>query len=166
MHIGQRSCGAAAAIAALALAGCAGAPPAARAQDASFVQGCWVEKDSRDGRINAFLRLLPDGPDAEVYAGQLQFVRGVKPVTAVSIAIARDGAHAWAILDGVRLDFPADPEAAPASKDGSRQIMFSGIANGSPGAILASAPGQDRLTLSLLAGVRRLAFAGERDGCD
>jgi hypothetical protein len=153
------------ALAGLALAGCAGTPAAPLKQDIEFVRGCWVEKDKGDGRINAFLRLLPDGPEGAVYTGHLQYVRGIRPGPEIRIAIARDGTHASATIGGVSGDFPADPAVSPVMDDGSRRIMFSGIANGRPGAITAAGK-EERLLLDVTSGMSHLTFDGERDGCD
>ncbi len=156
------------ALIALPLAGCASAPATPQRQDVEFVRGCWIERDARDGRINAFLRLLPDGPDGPdgaEYAGYLQFVRGTKPGPQIRIAIARDGRRASAELDGVRIEFPADPAASRVQDEGLHSITFAGVSNGGSGAITA-AGGSDKLALTVLSNIRRLAFEGERDGCD
>ena len=78
------------ALAIAGLTGCANAPAKPLMQDVDFVRGCWVEKDKSDGRINAFLRLLPDGADGADYTGHLQHVRGIKPGPEIIVSIARN----------------------------------------------------------------------------
>ena len=74
----------------LSLAACASAPVDGAAEDAKFVWGCWVSKDTPGGPPVAFLRLLPDGSN---YSGPITNVRGGKWDVLTHYAFARDGSQ-------------------------------------------------------------------------
>lgn len=73
------------------LTGCANAPTSPLSRDIDFVRGCWVEKNAQNQRIDALLRLLPDGSE---YAGRLEYVRGIRPGPEIRVSVARDGTSA------------------------------------------------------------------------
>jgi hypothetical protein len=147
----------------MALAACANAPPEPPTQNAEFARGCWVEKDRAGGRVNAFLRLLPDGPDRPTYSGHLQFVRGIRPGPEIVISVARDGSRASMTMDRGNVAFVADPRGASAGDEG-RKLTFSETSNDGGSMILEGR--EDRLSLKVFSRLRTLSFDGERDGCD
>lgn len=144
------------------LTGCANAPASPLLRDVDFVRGCWVEKNAQDHRIDALLRLLPDGSE---YAGRLEYVRGIRPGPEIRVSVARDGTSASVTRNGERFDLPAEITASSGPGDVSRRIVFSGTTNGRYARIEVTGKSHG-LAMTILDGVSMLAFDGERDGCD
>jgi len=163
-------------LAGLALAGCAVGPaPLPADMDIDFVRGCWVQKDSPGGKIEAFLRLLPEG---DTLAGAVTDVDTGDWITVATFAFARDGAS-------VTFDAHDMPELPPHTRiDPARLAASFDWARPQAGRTLAAfagpAPsrrflfaegGADALTIWAVtadpqATLNFKLFEGERDGCD
>jgi len=140
-----------------------------------FVRGCWVQKDAPGGRVEAFLRLLPDG---ESLSGQIADVSTGDWITVATFSFTRAGDHttfdardmselpAHTRIDPSRLAASFDwararsggTLAAYAGPTPSRNFLF--VEGGDNTlAIWAVSAGPDATLVFTL-------FDGERDGCD
>jgi hypothetical protein len=158
----------------LAASGCTMWPLAMPADtDIDFVRGCWVQKESPGGKIEAFLRLLPD---EDRLVGQMADVSTGDWITSATFAFARSGETATfeardmpdqsehTRFDPSALAFDwARPQA------GGKLAAYRG---GAPARnFLFAEGGNDRLAIWAVSAepdatlVFKL-FDGERDGCD
>jgi hypothetical protein len=153
-----------AALAGALLAGCANTAASPLKPNVDFVRGCWLERNPRDGRIDAFLRLLPDGPDGANYVGELEYTRGIKPGPKFRITIARDGTRASGVIRDVVIEFKPDLSASPAVY-GSQYAAFSAHVDGRAGSLVVVG-GKDRLSLKMTDGVTDVGINGAHDSCD
>ncbi len=163
-----------AATAMAAMSGCSLWPaPAPTDLDIDFVRGCWVQKESPGGKIEAFLRLLPDD---DRLTGQMADVSTGDWITSATFAFARSGATATfeardmpdqsehTRIDPARLTFDwARPQArgklaAYAGPAPSRNFLFAEGGNDRLAIWAVSAEPDATLIFKL--------FDGERDGCD
>jgi hypothetical protein len=165
-----------AALALLGVAGCAAAPaPMPADRDIDFVRGCWVQKESPGGQIEAFLRLLPEG---DTLAGQLADVATGDWITGATFSFARSGTSAsFETRDLV--DQPPhtriDPSALARNFDWARPQWggeLAAYAGPRPSRSFLFVEGvENRLAIravqsSLEATLVFTVFDGERDGCD
>ncbi len=160
----------------LAAAGCSIQPASLPADmDIDFVRGCWVQKEEPGGKIQAFLRLLPEG---DMLSGQIADVGAGGWDAGAAFAFSRTGASAT--FRGPAMPEQAehtriDPSRLAANFDWARP-QFSGrlaaYAEAPPSRSFLFAEGEnDRLSIwAVSAGpdatlILKL-FDGERDGCD
>ncbi len=160
----------------LATAGCMTGPaPRPSDMDIDFVRGCWVQKESPGGKIEAFLRLLPDDG---VLTGQMADVSTGDWITNATFAFARTGETATFEArdmpdqtEHTRID-PATLAAKfdwARAKSGGRLAAYAG---GSPARnFLFAEGGGDTLTIWAVSAEPDATlvfnlFDGERDGCD
>lgn len=160
-------------LASLALAACAGAPAPIQQGDVSRVHGCWVEKSRQDGRVDAFLRLLPDRTGAATYTGGLSHVRGIKPSPPIAVTIARDGSRVTIVGPGSGYGPPSEsfvaarPDWAPADgawlvyRTETAPTLFLLIEATGEALRIATTLGPEQGPIALSP-----IFEGERDGCD
>lgn len=162
------------AIAAAWLSGCSLLPaPPPMEIDIDFVRGCWVQKESPGGKIEAFLRLLPN---EDRLTGQMADVSTGDWITSATFSFARAGDTATfeardmpdqpqhTRIDPTRLAFDwARPQS------GGQLVAYAG---GTPARnFLFAEGGNDRLAIWAVSAqpdatlVFKL-FDGERDGCD
>lgn len=160
----------------LVLAGCAAAPtPLPADTRIDFVRGCWVQKDSPGGKIEAFLRLLPDG---HTLAGQMVDVSTGDWITSATFAFARSGETAMFEARDMP-DQPQhkriDPASLGARFDWARPKsggVLAAFAGGSPARnFLFAEGGDERLAIWAVSAEPDVTlvfqlFDGERDGCD
>ena len=158
------------------LTGCAAAPaPVPADRDIDFVRGCWVQKETPGGKVEAFLRLLPEG---DALAGQLTDVSTGDWITAGVFSFALDGVSATFETRDL-VDQPAhtriDPSALAANFAWARPQWggrLAAYANAPPSrSFLFVEGGDDRLAIRIVqsavdATLIFRVFAGERDGCD
>jgi hypothetical protein len=141
--------------------------------DIDFVRGCWVQKESPGGKIQAFLRLLPD---EDRLTGQMADVSTGDWITSATFSFARSGESATfeardmpdqpehTRIDPTRLAFDwARPQSggqlvAYAGPTPSRNFLFAEGGNDRLAIWAVSAEPDATLVFKL--------FDGERDGCD
>ncbi len=160
--------------ASLPLSGCSLLPaPAPMDVDVDFVRGCWVQKEAPGGKIEAFLRLLPN---EDRLTGQMADVSTGDWITSATFSFARAGDTAtfeardmpdqpqYARMDPTRLAFDwARPQS------GGQLVAYAGPAPSR--SFLFAEGGNDRLAIWAVSAepdatlVFKL-FDGERDGCD
>ena len=143
--------------------------------DINFVRGCWVQKEAPGGKIEAFLRLLPEG---ENLSGQIADVATGDWITVATFAFARSGESvtfdardmaeqpAHTRIDPSRLGASFDWARA---KHGGRVAAFAGPAPSRN--FLFVEGGDDRLAVWAVSAATDATlvydlFDGERDGCD
>jgi hypothetical protein len=160
----------------LAAAGCATpSAPKPADMDIDFVRGCWVQKQAPGERIDAFLRLLPDG---ENLSGQLADVTTGDWITVAALSFSRTGETVT--FDARDMpELPAhtriDPSQLGASfdwaraKHGGKLAAFAGPAPSR--SFLFVEGGNDQLAIWAVsaepdATLMFNLFDGERDGCD
>jgi len=143
--------------------------------DIEFARGCWVQKEAPGERVQAFLRLLPDG---DSLSGQIADVSTGDGITVATFSFTRAG-------DRVTFDARDMPELPAHTRiDPSRLATSFGWARPKSGGKLAayagSAPsrsflfaegGEDTLAIRAVtaepdATLVFTLFDGERDGCD
>lgn len=148
--------------------------------DIDFVRGCWVQKETPGGTIQAFLRLLPDRetPARNTLSGQIADVVTGDWITIAAFHFARDG-------ETVTFDARDMPEQPPHTRiDPARLTSSFDWARPKHGGRLAAfaGPAPSRNFLFVEGGDEQLAiwavdaspeatlvytlFDGERDGCD
>ena len=139
------------------------APSAAAPAGIDFMRGCWVEKTSPGGPVNAFLRRLPDRGDGATLAGTIQGVRREADGPAVNVratlAFTLDGRRADIVLpDGLHASLAAQEQA----RVGEAAFAAEGLR------LRVSALPGDRLHIAFTNrdNVEGDLFHGERDGCD
>lgn len=161
---------------ALVATGCATGPaPMPADMDIDFVRGCWVQKEAPGGKIEAFLRLLPDG---DRLTGQMADVSTGDWITSATFALARSGETATFEARDIPDQPPhtrIDPAALGAKFDWARPQaggVLAAYGGGSPARnFLFAEGGNDRLAIWAVSAepdatlVLKL-FDGERDGCD
>ena len=167
-------------IALLAATACASQHAAQPADmDIDFVRGCWVQKEAPSGKIESFLRLLPDRETPEEsLEGQINDVSTGDWITIGVFHVARSGE---AVTFDAR-DMPEqpahtriDPARLRASfdwarpKHGGKLAAFAGPAPSR--SFLFTESGGERLAIWAVsaepeATLVYLLFDGERDGCD
>lgn len=167
-------------IALLATASCASQPAARPADmDIDFVRGCWVQKEAPGGKIESFLRLLPDretpeesleGQIADVVTGDwitngvFHFSRDGETVTFDARDMPEQSPHTR--IDPVRLGASFD-WARP--KHGGKLVAFAGP---TPSRNFLFVEGwSEHLAIWAIdaspdATLIYQLFDGERDGCD
>jgi hypothetical protein len=164
----------------LAASACTSPPPAKAADmDIDFIRGCWVQKESPGGKIEAFLRLLPDREaPAGTLTGQISDVSTHDWITNGVFHFARDGETvtfdardmpeqpAHTRIDPARLSASFD-WARP--KHGGRFAAFAGPAPSR--SFLFTEGGGERLAIWAVSAEPEATlvytlFDGERDGCD
>lgn len=164
----------------LAATACTSAPAAKPADmDIDFIRGCWVQKESPGGKIEAFLRLLPEREaPTESLTGQISdvstndwitngvfhFARSGETVTFDARDMPEQAVHAR--IDPARLAASFD-WARP--KHGGRLAAFAGPAPSRN--FLFAEGGGERLAIWAVsaetdATLVYTLFDGERDGCD
>jgi hypothetical protein len=170
------------AMAAITLAACqvVSDPPAERTvQDVEFLRGCWVQKDSPAGKIEAFLRLLPEGVEGAALKGTIVDVREGDWTSTTSLSFSRDGNRAQ--LDRPQLPsvsgeftrtMPSERASLPTwmkpSLGGDVAIYR---ADGERISHLIAESDGERIEIrtagtSVDATIIVREFSGERDGCD
>lgn len=160
----------------LGATGCATQPASLPADmDIDFVRGCWVQKDAPGGRIESFLRLLPDG---DTLVGQIADVSTGDWITVATFSFSRTGE--LATFDARDMpELPThtriDPSRLAASFDwaraqsGGRLAAYAGPAPSRT--FLFADGGEDTLAIRAVnaepdATLVFTLFDGERDGCD
>lgn len=160
----------------LAAAGCTTQPaPTPADMDIDFVRGCWVQKAEPGGKIQAFLRLLPDGDNL---SGQIADVGAGGWDPGAAFRFARTGVSAT--FRGPAMPEPPEqtriePSRLAANFDWARP-QFGGklaaYAEAPPSRnFLFAEAGNERLSIwavsaQLDATLIMKLFDGERDGCD
>lgn len=140
-----------------------------------FVRGCWMQKESPGGEVQAFLRLLPDGYSLR---GQIVDVSAGDWITVATFYFARSGNSvsfdardmpeqpAHTRIDPSRLGASFDWARA---KSGGKLAAYAGPAPSR--SFLFAEGGNDMLAIWAVSAepdatlVFKL-FDGERDGCD
>ena len=170
---------AAALLAASACTSPSAATPADMDMDIDFIRGCWVQKESPGGKIEAFLHLLPDREaPTETLSGQLSDVSTNDWITNGVFHFARDGETVTfdaRDMPEQAVHIRTDPARLSASfdwarpKHGGRFAAFTGPAPSR--SFLFTESGGERLAIWAVsaepeATLVYLLFDGERDGCD
>jgi hypothetical protein len=160
----------------LGAAACVSQPaPMPADMDIDFIRGCWVQKEAPGGRVQAFLRLLPDG---DSLSGQIADVSTGDWITVASLSFARAGERA--IFDARDMpELPAhtriDPSRLAASFEWARPEsgrQLAAYAGPAPSrTFLFAEGGADTLAIRAVsadpdATLVFTLFDGERDGCD
>jgi hypothetical protein len=141
-------------------------------QDVEFLRGCWVRKESPDGKVLGFLRLLPPSVDAATYDGQVQDVSGQGPIEPQSqLSFVRDGSAAsvtYAIGDATPTTYVRDHSPwFDQMPIGRYRSIF--VRTGFYSELLIVEGASEQLKIfTTVRGSRNssILFEGERDGCD
>lgn len=137
-------------------------------QSVEFLRGCWVARESPDGPVTGFLRLLPPEPSAPAYSGASQSVMGAMVRDRFRFSFARDGARASiGYPDGTTEAFAASPSRQTGSAP-QRAEYASPPQDGADSVLVAEGDDESLTIFSVAAisGRRDVLFAGRRDGCD
>lgn len=161
----------------VALTACVGATAPPNTQSVAFLRGCWVQKDSPSGRIEAFLRLLPGGTEAgAAFRGDVVNVQHGEWRSTYRLSFGADGAYMslhrgaqpMKIGAGVLNRIAEPPQSAVLKPVEHRGTWKFPPIDASEGWIVADGT-HDTLRIYLLkanATEGEVVFDGERDGCD
>ncbi len=161
----------------VALTACVGAAAPSNTQTVAFLRGCWVQKESPGGRVEAFLRLLPAGTEVgAAFRGDVVDVRHGEWRSTHRLTFGADGAYMslhrnplpTEIGEGVLNRIAEPPQSAVLKPVEHRSTWKFPPIDASEGWIVADGT-HDTLRIYLLkasATEGEVIFDGERDGCD